>query len=124
MKAVTQVTSATSRARTVLFEVENTGGPSRPPVEWEVPKMPSSNPMQLFGTIGRIAEADRQFREIGAFVDRSLVTLRKFWPVAALLAAGWSFMAADEERLAVLEGLADQLMKIVSPEDIERWMAS
>ena len=71
-----------------------------------------------------IVEAERQFRDVKQLVDRSIETAQKFWPVVPLLAAGWAFMVADDERFAVLEGVADQVLPLLPMERFERWLTS
>jgi hypothetical protein len=79
---------------------------------------------QVIGAVVAIAEAERQLQAVKGLVDRTLGTAQRFWFVAPLLAAGWAFMVSDEERFAVLEGVADQVLKVVPLEPLEQWLAS
>jgi hypothetical protein len=73
----------------------------------------SKNNMQVLGTIVALAEAERSFRDIQGFIERSLSAAQKYWFVLPMLAAGWSFMVADEERFQVLEGIADSVLDVL-----------
>jgi hypothetical protein len=59
--------------------------------------------------IAKIAAFDRQLREIKGMVDRSFDTAKRFWPLAVLAALGWTYVVSDEERYAVLTGIADEV---------------
>ena len=85
--------------------------------------MNGTNYTQLIGTVARIAEADRQLREIKGFVDRSLEATRKFWPALAVAAAGWIYMVTDDERLAMLEAIADELSKVLPIDQLQHMLA-
>jgi hypothetical protein len=80
--------------------------------------------LEVIGAVLAIAEAERQFRDVKHLVDRTIGTAQKFWPVVPLLAAGWAFMVADDERFAVLEGVADQVLPLLPMERLERWLTS
>jgi hypothetical protein len=80
--------------------------------------------MQLVGAVVTVAEAERQFRDVKSLVDRTLATAQRFWLLAPVLAAGWAFMVADDERFAVLEGVADRVLDVVPLEPVERWLSS
>jgi hypothetical protein len=87
--------------------------------------MKNGKNMQLMGTLVAVAQAERQLREVKGLVDRSLATAQRFWIVVPLLAAGWAFMVSDEERYAVLEQVADQVLDRLPPfEPLQRLLAS
>lgn len=79
---------------------------------------------QVLGVVATLAAAERQFRDVKGLVDHTLETAQKFWLVLPLLAAGWAYMVSDEERFAILEGLADQAFKVVPLEPVERFLAA
>jgi hypothetical protein len=66
--------------------------------------------MQILGAIAGLAATERQLREVKGLVDRSLESAQRFWFVLPLVAAGWMFMVSDDERFALLEQAADQLL--------------
>ena len=81
--------------------------------------MSSSSPsLNALSTLAKIAETDRQLREIGGLIERTLGTLQRFWPAVALLAAGWVYMVSDDQRLAVLEALGDEAYKVLPLEEV------
>ena len=87
--------------------------------------MKNGKNMQLMGTLVAVAQAERQLREVKGLVDRSLATAQRFWIVVPLLAAGWAFMVSDDERYAVLEQVADQVLDRLPPfEPLQRLLAS
>lgn len=71
--------------------------------------VPNKN-MQVLGTLVALAEFERSFHDIHGFVERSLSAVQKYWFVLPAVAAGWAFMVGDEERFAVLEGIADSVL--------------
>jgi hypothetical protein len=80
--------------------------------------------MQAFGAVVALAEAERQFRDVKSLVDRTLGTAQKFWLAVPVLAAGWAYMVSDDDRFALLERVADEVLNRVSLEPVERWLAS
>jgi hypothetical protein len=82
--------------------------------------MNGSSSVQVVDTIAKIATMDRQLREIKGMVDRSFDTAKRFWPVVAVLAAGWSYMVSDEERYAMLTGIADEVAKMLPLAEVGR----
>ncbi len=86
--------------------------------------MNRSTSLKIVGAVAAVAEAERQLRDIKGLVDRSLSTAHRFWFVAPMLGAAWAFMVSDDERFAVLEGILDQVFKVVPLEPVERWLAS
>lgn len=80
--------------------------------------------MQITNAVVALAEAERKFRDVKGLVDRSLDTASRFWLAIPLLAAAWMFVVSDDERFAVLENFADQVLKFVSLEPVERWLSS
>jgi hypothetical protein len=47
--------------------------------------------------------------------------VKRFWFLAPLLAAGWGYMVADEERFEMLQALGNQLLDAVP---IESWLGA
>jgi hypothetical protein len=52
----------------------------------------SKNNMQVLGTLVALAEAERSFRDVHGFIERSLAAVQKYWFVLPAVAAGWAFM--------------------------------
>ena len=87
--------------------------------------MNSSSPaLGALSTLAKIAETDRQIREIGGLIERTLGTVQKFWPAIALFAAGWVYMVSDEQRLAVLEAIGDEAYKVLPLEEVGNWLTA
>lgn len=77
--------------------------------------MNRSKYMETLSTVVSVTEVARQARDVKQMIDLGLDTLRRFWLLPPLLAAGWAYMVSDEERLALLEGLADKVYDAFSP---------
>jgi hypothetical protein len=86
----------------------NSGRRDRP-FSVEVSQM-STTPFQSVSALMAVAQGARQLRDVQTLVETTCDVVKKFWFVAPLLAAGWVYMVSDEERLAVLEGIADQVL--------------
>lgn len=67
----------------------------------------------IAGAVVALAEARRQFRDLKGLVDRTLANPHRFWLLVPLLVAAWAFMVSDDERFAVLEGVADRVLNVV-----------
>jgi hypothetical protein len=65
---------------------------------------------RALATVAAIAEGARAYRDVKEVVELSLDTLKRYWFVLPLLAAGWTYMVTDDDRRAILEGLADQFL--------------
>jgi hypothetical protein len=89
-----------------------------------VPQLNNRKYTDVVAAVLTIVEAERQFRDVKSLIDRSLDTAQKFWPLVPALVAGWAFMVSDEERFAVLEGIADQVVPLLPMERLERWLVS
>jgi hypothetical protein len=74
--------------------------------------------VDIIGTIARVAETDRQLREIGGLVERSLDTLKKAWPLVAMAGIGWLYMVSDDQRVEVLDGLLNGIEDVLPLDDI------
>jgi hypothetical protein len=84
-----------------------------------------NNNMQVVGTLVALAEMERSFRDVGGFVERTAGLIGKYWAVMPVLAAGWAFMVSDEERFAVLEGIAGSVLDVIPLESgLEKLLTS
>lgn len=87
--------------------------------------MNNAKNVQILGAVVAVAEAERQFRDVKALIDRSLVAAQKFWFVVPVLAAGWAFMVSDDDRFALLEQAAGQFLDHVPVlEPLERLLSA
>lgn len=85
----------------------------------------SKNNMQVMGTLVALAEAERNFRDIGGFIERLAGFTAKYWAVLPVLAAGYAYMVSDEERFAVLESIAGSVLDVVPVDDaLEKLLTS
>ena len=85
----------------------------------------SNKNMQVLGSLAALAEMERSFRDIGGFVERTAGFAAKYWAIVPLLAAGWAYMVSDEDRFAVLEGIAGSVLDVVPIDDaLEKMLGS
>jgi hypothetical protein len=73
----------------------------------------------LLSMVTKLAEANRQLHDIELLVEHTADTVKRFWFLAPLLAAGWSYMVADEERYQMLQAIGNQVLDAVP---VESWL--
>jgi hypothetical protein len=86
--------------------------------------MTSTQPLQVLSALSKVAAIERQLRDVKELVDRSLIAAQKYWLIAPPLIAAWLYVVSDDERFAILQGVAGQALDAFPSDEFMKLVAA